>query len=754
MNGKREEAGNLVWADLMKMAAVVWIFINHLSEVRFGSPYIANPSADWPPLYERLAQLQPLSGSGFWDVPLNIWRYFGWLGDQGVQLFLIISGFGLTWGLIARYGKSPFKLTDFYQRRGKRIFPLWWGVHFIFIASFILIGFGLPPFSLPTFLSMIGLRVTPEMMYYFSPAWWYISLVIQLYLLYPVIWYGLRRWGPARVLLACCAVAFVIRLAGLFYFEGYLDAWARGSIFITRLPEFVFGVCFAVWLAEKPDEVERRTKGRLYWIALIAAYVLGNAASLTLAGNSVAPFATGVSSFLALYIFFNWITNRFGTSFSSPFVWVGKHSYSLFLVHHPIIKTLLVPGPRVLYETFFRVAVAVIATVVLALLLEKMVKAVSGLLGSVQELYGTLRLAVALVACVLLAVSILIGSELAVRHFDPQEVAGWGERESLSPDPQFGWKLVPSKTTRLRWQSYDYVVTANSFGFPGPEPSSVTTPEKFRILVTGDAFTSAEGVNTEQAWPRLLENTLNRSLTGKKSEILNFAVTGYGPNQYQAVIEEFAPKYHPDLIIVETFVNDFQDVLRSNEEFRNSIGFDQPPPVGLKSILRLEHMRRWLDLKLTEPLEERLISRFSSQSYFLGNFRALERGHSEYENEAKELFASRLQAIKSTAVQQGAKLIVVMVPAPVQVCRESQLAYYPKNVNLSDEKIFDVDLPQRLMVELTRRFDIPFYDLREAFVKNAGDCPYQQHNMHWTADGHRIASDYIADLLLMNKYVR
>ncbi|MGH9820562.1 MAG: SGNH/GDSL hydrolase family protein, partial [Pyrinomonadaceae bacterium] len=304
----------------------------------------------------------------------------------------------------------------------------------------------------------------------------------------------------------------------------------------------------------------------------------------------------------------------------------------------------------------------------------------------------------------------------------------------------------------LRWQSYDYVVTANSLGFPGPEPSQDITSEKFRILVTGDAFTSAEGVNTDQAWPRLLENKLNAKIIGKKVEVLNFAITGYGPNQYQAVIEEFAPKYRPDLIIVETFVNDFQDVLRSDDEFRNSIGFGQPSAVGVKSILRLEHLRRWMDLKLTEPIEERVISQFPSQSYFLGNFKSLERGHPEVQNEATELFASRLQMIKSSADQQGAEVIVVMVPAPVQVCTPSQLAYYPKNVDLSDGTKFDIDLPQRLMGELTTRYNVPFYDLRDAFSETGGYCPYQQHNMHWTVNGHQIVSDYIANVLI-NKYV-
>ena len=93
---------SLVWLDRLKAAAVVWIFLNHVSEALFGFPYIANPTAHWPPLAARLDQLRPLSVSGIWSIPVNLLRYVGWSGDQGVQLFLIASGFGLTWGLLAQ----------------------------------------------------------------------------------------------------------------------------------------------------------------------------------------------------------------------------------------------------------------------------------------------------------------------------------------------------------------------------------------------------------------------------------------------------------------------------------------------------------------------------------------------------------------------------------------------------------------------------------------------------------------------------
>jgi hypothetical protein len=351
------------------------------------------------------------------------------------------------------------------------------------------------------------------------------------------------------------------------------------------------------------------------------------------------------------------------------------------------------------------------------------------------------------------AITLFVGAELLVRRFDPQEVLGWGERPSLEPDPQFGWRLRPSQTTRLRWESYDYFVTANSLGFPGPEYSVFKSPDTFRIIVTGDAFSSAEGVDTDQAWPRLLESELAARLGGKKVEVLNFAITGYGPNQYEAVIRHFAPIYKPDLILLEAFVNDFQDVLSDNQSVQNSIGFNQPEQDSPYAIIRLVHLLRWLQLSLREPIDEIMCGKSCLEGYSLGNFKALERGHPEYEINGKEIVAQRLEQIQSIADQVGAKFIVFMVPASVQICGESQLAYYPKGVDLANTEHYDTDLPQRMMGELTTSLDLHFYDLRGPLGEISKICPYQSRNMHWTFYGHQVVADYLADVLLKSGYI-
>ncbi|MFC1975640.1 acyltransferase family protein [Chloroflexota bacterium] len=745
----RTDHVRLVWLELIKAIALIWIFLNHIVEQIFGYPHIANPSANWPPFEERLAQLQLLAGYGLWSVPVNLLRYVGWAGDQGVNLFLIISGFGLTWGLLTRYGKSPFPLGPFYRRRAERVYPLWWGVHLLFIASWILVGWGLSLTDPATYLSMLGLRVTSGVLYYFSPAWWYIGLLLQLYLVYPLLWAGLRRHGPLWLLVISCLIAFPIRALGLLFFEGYLDAWSRGAIFITRLPEFVFGISLAAWLYYSPKQTDRRLRAPLTLFLATVGYIIGTFLSLSLLGMTIAPFLLGVAIFIILFTILN---RKLGSETRKPGigVWIGWHSYSLYLLHHPIILALLPVGlainsPR----TLVRIIGVAILTVVGAVALEISVGWGQAALKKWYKNLGLVRIALRIAALGLVTVILLITGEILVRWWMPQEAPqfGWGERASLKPHSTFGWHLKPSQETRLRWESYDYTVTANSLGFPGLEYPKQKGPQTLRIMTTGDAFTSAEGVDTDQAWPRLLETELASKFPGNQVEVLNFAITGYGPNQYAAVIEQFAPIYQPDLIIVGFFVNEYQDVLRSNADFQQSIGFHRPAQDGLYSIASLSHLRRLVRLQWAEPLAELLRNKPRDHGYFLGNFLTLERNQPSFQGPGRQMVVDRFQQIKEVADSIDAEVIIAMIPAPVQVCGPGQLAYYPRQVDLTDSTQFDLEQPQRLTQKLATSLKIGYYDLRPVLRSVAESCPYQPHNMHWTAAGHSAVAAYLAEVL-------
>ena len=188
-----DAAPHVAWIDGIKAIALLWIVLVHWSERVFGFPLFANPSNHWPPFPELIAQLQPLVGYGDWDWPLSVLRLIGWMGDGGVQLFLIASGFGLTLALLPR--GEGMRWGDFYRRRLGRIYPMWWLAHLGLLVLGLLIPIGISPVSETFWLSFLGFRATPETIYVLSPAWWFIGLILQLYAVFPLLYWLLTRLG-------------------------------------------------------------------------------------------------------------------------------------------------------------------------------------------------------------------------------------------------------------------------------------------------------------------------------------------------------------------------------------------------------------------------------------------------------------------------------------------------------------------------------------------------------------------------------
>src|SRR5436190_6018704 len=247
----------LTWVDGMRGVAIVWIFLDHAVERLLGYPYIGNPGPDWADLGTRARQLLPLEGYGFWGVLVNLFRYAGWTGDAAVQLFLILSGFGLTWGYLESNSSGSIPWRDFLRRRLMRIYPLWWAAHLFLIGAWLV---SLGPSLKSLLLSLPGLRLTPSSLYSVSASWWFVSLLLQCYLVFPLLWKLQRRWGTTAFLCGACAIGFAARGVGILVLREGLDPWLRGMIFVTRLPEFALGMALAGKLHADPSGVDARLR--------------------------------------------------------------------------------------------------------------------------------------------------------------------------------------------------------------------------------------------------------------------------------------------------------------------------------------------------------------------------------------------------------------------------------------------------------------------------------------------------------------
>ncbi len=726
--------------DVIRGIGILWIVLVHVTErlIPYGS-YFANPATGWPPFAERVVQMRPLPIGGIDGVLVNALRYVGWLGDQGVQILLVVSGFVLTVSVMG--SADAASRGSFLRRRIGRILPQWVVVHVAAMLLALFTSTGMSPFDWRTWASLFGLRFIPAVMYDFSPAWWYFGLLIQLYLIFPYLGRLLRKVRPVVFAGAIIGGSVIVRLVGLYTFDGLLDWWSRGAVFVTRLPEFAFGMLLAYWYTRDRQGFLRTIRRPVVVVGAVVAYLAGVAASFTLAGMSVAFLLTGGGFVVvALAVTPSSFQRRFG-----PLRWAGEHAYPIYLVHHPIIivavgATAVTIGAAASYAI---TAGLFVATIVAAIALEKGTVWIVGVLRRWQSDHGPIGVVARFVAIIATVAVIGYGTELVVRAFAPQEVYGWGERPSLQSDETFGVKLIPNQSTRLRWSGYDYTLDANDLGFSGPLYPEARRPESLRVMVTGDAFSSAEGVDTYEAWPRLMETLLGES-TGHECEVLNFSISGFSPNQFAAVVEEFAPTYNPDVVVVEFFVNEFQEVRDSNADFANRVGFGTPPPFGLRSFLTMAHFQMVARELMLSRVWELLRGTMHWRGHGLGNYFSIARENESFMRDSVPLIRDRMESISEVCRRTASELVVVLVPASVQVAHHEDLRYLPRTIDLSDESKWDLDQPQRMTIEILDDLGIDYIDLREPLRAAADGRPYHPTNMHWTEFGHEVVAEHVA----------
>lgn len=335
-----ERPARLAWLDMIKGLAILGIVMYHVALLLFGPSPFDHPKDDWLPLGERLAQLgrvqhETLCGE-FIQIVL---RGLGWLGYQGVHLFLVLSGFGLTWSLARRspLTDADVNLRQFLRRRLGRVFPLYWAAHLFFLLFHALVGKPeISALDYRFYLSLVGMRFLPETFFYIAPAWWYVGLILQLYLVFPVLWAWLRRRGLLHFWLGTFAITLASRFVLLIIVGSNREMWSMGAFFVTRLFEFTFGMGLAYWLAQQPDGLERLWQRRWPLVAAFLTYLVALAFSFTVVGSIIAHSLIAVSLFGMTYALSQHgllAIKRLGHVTG----WFGRQSYALMILHQPFL---------------------------------------------------------------------------------------------------------------------------------------------------------------------------------------------------------------------------------------------------------------------------------------------------------------------------------------------------------------------------------------------------------------------------------
>lgn len=280
-------------------------------------------------------------------------------GHTAVALFMVLSGFILTYGSLDR----DLDYAGFIRNRLLRTYPLFLLLVFAGVCAFP------DRFAWPSFLqtvfgfaNMPGALAAPP----FTSMLWTIGVEWQFYLIFPLLLVVLKS-GWTRNAAGLIAVLLLMRAVAVLAGANPRDLGY--STIVGRLDQFVIGMWAAYFFKRHPlSSAQGGALAAVALAAVIAALYAFNAAGgwpLTAAWKTAWPTLEGVlwAAFLVGYVDF---VKDTGARWSRVLAWIGGISYSMYLTHYMVISTLIKYGWRI--EFSGRVVVdALLDTLLLAL---------------------------------------------------------------------------------------------------------------------------------------------------------------------------------------------------------------------------------------------------------------------------------------------------------------------------------------------------------------------------------------------------
>ena len=259
-------------------------------------------------------------------------------GFIGVDIFFVISGYLIAATL---KGTSKADILDFYDRRIRRIIPLAFSAFTVVLlaAPFLFLPFETHQLT-DKFIAATALA--PNIAYWadvsyfekqnFRPMlhFWSLGVEYHYYALFPVLLLLTRyiRFLPH--------LAFIISLALCVVLT---DISAKTAFFLlpTRFWEFLLGYYAFTLQSKNILPLHARTT-----ISLVCIAVLSIAASMPIPTSGFPGwYAVPVALAAAIFMFCGFqINSKNVTTFLKPIALTGRWSYSIYLIHFPVIFAL------------------------------------------------------------------------------------------------------------------------------------------------------------------------------------------------------------------------------------------------------------------------------------------------------------------------------------------------------------------------------------------------------------------------------
>jgi hypothetical protein len=344
-------------------------------------------------------------------------------------------------------------------------------------------------------------------------------------------------------------------------------------------------------------------------------------------------------------------------------------------------------------------------------------------------------------------------TEGCVRLFFPQATA-------VTHQDRYGLALHYPGITRYLPQ-YGQEVTFNSAGMRDKEHSVMKQPGVFRILLLGDSFMEALQVPFEASLPALVERSLEQR-TGRRIEVINAGVGGWGTDDELRYLTSYGLKYRPDLVVVAmTLHNDISDNLRHDwHRVEDGALVDQPRMPMSFLDYQVMQLKAYLATRFqTYQLWRRV--RHGSEIRQAGNqlhshvVQLFEMPTPEPITEGVALTDLLLRQVQAVARESGAQVVLVLLPIRYQLS-DSTFAEFVRGAGVP-QTAMQIDKPQQMITPFADSLGIPVIDLLPRFRQWTADSTaplYLEWDGHWNEAGHRLAAAVVSDGLVKVGAVR
>ena len=337
-------------------------------------------------------------------------------------------------------------------------------------------------------------------------------------------------------------------------------------------------------------------------------------------------------------------------------------------------------------------------------------------------------------------------------------------------------------------------VRINSDGLRDREHTKAKPAGTVRIAVLGDSFTEAMHVPMEQTFWALLEQKLQdcNAFPGKKVEVIDFGVSGYGTAQELLTLRQKVWDYSPDLVVLAfTTHNDVFDNSRALSQtddvpyfvYRNGeLVYDdsfRTSRMYLQRDSKLNRFGRWLHNSLrvvqlihyvqfvaklrladwrlqrrlaqnqTRPAEGVTLAVPTAADIGRDNMIYLE-PRDENWKEAWLVTEGLIKQMRDEVGQKRARLLLVTLSNAIQVYPDPTVRQRFLQ-RIGADNIF---YPNLRLKALAEREQIDFLDLAQPMQVYADQNKIFLHgfgadtgNGHWNANGHKLAAELIAQRL-------